>query len=43
MFLQQRSAEYVKLNPMAQVPSLVIDGVTLTQSVRDVLFMHLLC
>jgi len=29
---EQRSAEYVKLNPMAQVPSLVIDGVTLTQS-----------
>ncbi len=29
----QRTEDYEKQNPMKQVPSLIIDGVTLTQSV----------
>ena len=33
--LFQRSSDYEKLNSMHQVPSFVVDGVTLTQSVSD--------
>jgi len=29
---EQKSEEYTKLNPMAQLPTLMIDGLTLTQS-----------
>ena len=32
----QKSEEYTKLNPMAQLPTLMIDGLTLTQSVSIV-------
>ena len=36
----QRSEEYRKVNPMGQVPALVIDDITLTQSVAIMEYLH---
>ena len=36
----QRSEEYRKVNPMGQVPALVIDDMTLTQSVAIMEYLH---
>ena len=36
----QRSEEYKKVNPMGQVPALVIDDMTLTQSVAIMEYLH---
>ena len=46
MLLQfQNTEEYLSLNPMGQVPTLIIDGITFTQSVSSLplytgLFLH---
>ncbi|ELU01132.1 hypothetical protein CAPTEDRAFT_17982 [Capitella teleta] len=37
---QQRTSEYKERNPMAQVPALVIDGVTLTQSLAIIEYIE---
>ncbi|KAB7495867.1 hypothetical protein Anas_06615 [Armadillidium nasatum] len=33
---EQSTDEYKKLNPMSQVPALIVDGKTITQSVREI-------